>query len=315
MIRKIYHILRTARPRQWLKNLSIFAAPFFAGTLFDQEVFSLSFQSFLVFCAVSSGAYFLNDLVDAPRDRLHPIKKNRAIASGQISVPLATFVSLVLISFSIIYSFIYLDDYFTLMIVFYISLQLAYSFYLRNVIILDSLIVASGFVIRVFAGGLASKTSISSWIALTTIGISLLLAFGKRRSEKTILSKVLGDSRDIETRATLRHYPDTLLDSMISMSSAYTILTYSLFTFMVPTERIGNRISSFLPTILKSPKLMMLTIPIVIYGIARYLYVIYEKEEGESPERVLMTDKPLLITVVLWGLVATGIIFLLPNLG
>ena len=137
----------------------------------------------------------------------------------------------------------------------------------------------------------------------------------KRRSEKTILAKVLGSSKEIETRKTLRHYPDTLLDSMISMSAAYTILTYSLFTFMVPTQRVSSKISDFLPTILKSPKLMMLTIPFVIYGIARYLYVIYEKEEGESPERVLMTDKPLLIAVTLWGLIALVIIFLLPNLG
>ena len=314
MITKIYHIIRTARPRQWLKNLSVFAAPFFAGTLLNHETFSLSLQAFFAFCAISSGVYFLNDIVDAPKDRLHPIKKNRAIASGKLSPSLALVISLILIASSIIYSFMHLDDYFTIMLILYLSLQLAYSFYLRNIIILDSLIVASGFVIRVFSGGFASKTSISSWIALTTIGISMLLAFGKRRSEKTILAKLSADSKDIETRKTLKHYPDTLLDSMISMSAAYTILTYSLFTFMVPIQRVSNKISEFLPTVLKSPKLMMLTIPFVIYGVARYLYVIYEKEEGESPERVIITDKPLLIAVTLWGLIVAGIIFLLPNL-
>jgi len=315
MIQKLYQIIRTARPRQWLKNLSIFAAPVFAARLFMGDTFSLSLKAFIVFCAMSSGAYFLNDIVDAPRDRLHPIKKNRPIASGKLSMPLALFVSLVLIAGSIIYSFTYLDDYFSMILVFYIILQLSYSFYFRNVIILDSLIVASGFVIRVFAGGFASKTSVSSWLALTTIGISMLLAFGKRRSEKTILAKLLGSAKDVETRKTLRHYPDTLLDSMISMSAAYTILTYSLFSFMISPSRVSTKISVFLPSVMKSPKLMMLTIPVVIYGIARYLYVIYEKEEGESPERALLSDKPLLASVVLWGLITMIVIFFLPELG
>lgn len=314
MMRKIYHILRTARPRQWLKNASVFAAPFFAGTLLGGEVFSWSVKAFVAFCAISSGAYFLNDLVDAPKDRLHPVKRNRAIASGEISPLEAIIISLALISFSIIYSISFLDDYFVAMLFIYIAMQFAYSFYLRNVIILDSLVVASGFIIRVFSGGFASRTSISSWLILTTIGISMLLAFGKRRSEKTILSKYSVANEDIKTRETLRHYPDTLLDSMISMSASYTILTYSLFTFMVSPGEVGDKISSFLPTVLKSPKLMMLTIPLVIYGIARYLYVIYEKEEGESPERVLLSDKALLFTVVLWGLVASIIIFYFPIL-
>ena len=314
MIRKIYNIVRTARPRQWLKNLSVFAAPFFAGTLLHGEVFSWSLKAFIAFCAVSSGAYFLNDVIDASKDRLHPIKKNRAVASGQVSPLLAIIISVILISFAIVYSIIYLDDYFVAVLIFYVAMQFAYSFYLRNIIILDSLIVASGFILRVFSGGFASRTSISSWLILTTIGISMLLAFGKRRSEKTILAKFSANEGQIETRKTLRHYPDTLLDSMISMSASYTILTYSLFTFMVSPSQVGGKISTFLPSVLKSPKLMMLTIPLVIYGIARYLYVIYEKEEGESPERVLLSDKPLLIAILIWGALASLIIFYLPEL-
>lgn len=315
MIRKLYHILRTARPRQWLKNLSVFAAPFLAGTILDAETFSWSLKAFVAFCAVSSGAYFLNDVIDAPKDRLHPIKKNRAIASGEISPTLAITISIILFAFAITYSVLNLDSFFTLMLVIYVLIQFAYSFYLRSVIILDSLIVATGFIIRVFSGGFASRTSISSWLILTTIGISMLLAFGKRRSEKTILAK-FSDSSDAEimTRKTLRHYPDTLLDSIISMSASYTLLTYSLFTFMVSPADVGDKIGSILPVVLKSPKLMMLTIPLVIYGVARYLYVIYEKEEGESPERVLLSDKPLLWTVVLWVVVVSVIIFVLPNL-
>ncbi len=315
MVRKLYHILRTARPRQWLKNLSVFAAPFLAGTILNTETFLWSLKAFVAFCAVSSGAYFLNDVIDAPKDRLHPIKKNRAVASGDISPTLAITISILLISFAIIYSLLNLDSFFTVMLVTYVLIQFAYSFYLRNVIILDSLIVAAGFIIRVFSGGFASKTSISSWIILTTIGISMLLAFGKRRSEKTILARFSnGSDAEIMTRKTLRHYPDTLLDSMISMSASYTLLTYSLFTFMSSPAEVGDVIGSILPVVLKSPKLMMLTIPLVIYGIARYLYVIYEKEEGESPERVLLSDRPLLWTVILWVLTVSIIIFVFPNL-
>jgi 4-hydroxybenzoate polyprenyltransferase len=311
MMNKIYHIARTARPRQWLKNLSVFAAPFFAGTLLGPEVFVWSLRAFVAFCAVSSGAYFLNDVIDAPKDRQHPIKKNRAIASGQIPIPLAVFISIFLIAFSIIYSLTHLDDFFTIALVSYVILQLLYSFYLRNVIILDSLIVASGFIIRVFAGGFASRNSVSSWLILTTIGISMLMAFGKRRSEKTILAKFSDSPENVNTRKTLRHYPDTLLDSMISMSASYTLLTYSLFTFMASSGEVGGKLSDFLPVVLKSPKLMMATIPLVIYGIARYLYIIYEKEEGESPERVLLSDMPLLSTVMIWGVSVAIITFFL----
>jgi len=312
VITTLYHIIRTARPRQWLKNLSLFAAPIFAGRLFSGETLLSTSKAFLVFCVISSGAYFLNDIVDSPSDRLHPIKKNRAIASGKLSIGLASVISIVLILGSIVFSFLYLDPYFSTMLVVYVILQLGYSFYFRNIIILDSLIVASGFVLRVFAGGFASRTSVSSWLALTTIGISMLLAFGKRRSEKTILAKFSG-SGDAGTRKTLRHYPDALLDSMISMSASYTILSYSLFSFMISPSLVSRRLSSFLPSVLKSPKLMMLTIPVVIYGIARYLYVIYEKNEGESPERALLTDIPLLMTVLLWGAIALGVMYLIPD--
>jgi len=309
----IYQIVRTARPRQWLKNLSVFAAPIFAGRLFIGNTFDLTLRAFFAFCVLSSGAYFLNDIIDAPRDRAHPIKKNRAIASGKLSLGLASFISVALILIALVFSFLYLDSFFSLMLVTYIVLQVLYSFYFRNVIILDSLIVASGFVIRVFAGGFASRTSISSWLALTTVGISMLLAFGKRRSEKTILAKYVS-SDQIETRSTLRHYPDTLLDSMISMSASYTIFTYSLFSFMISPSRVSRTVSDLLPSVLKNPKLLMLTIPIVIYGVARYLYVIYEKNEGESPERALLSDMPLLVSVILWGVVTFGIIFFLPDL-
>lgn len=314
MFNLIYQIIRTARPRQWLKNFSLFAAPIFAGTLFEPRIIEMSLQAFVVFAAVSSASYFLNDIIDAPKDRMHPIKKNRPIASGKLPVGLAYVLWGLLLVGALIYSHVYVGSYFTLVIIAYVLIQLSYSLYFRDVIILDSLVVASGFVLRVFAGGFATNTSISSWLALTTIGISLLMAFGKRRSEKTILKRFL-HTEETETRKTLRHYPDTLLDSMISMAATYTVITYSFFTFQISSQLTVGRIVTVLPSILKNPKWMMLTIPFVIYGVARYLYVIYERNEGESPERVLLSDRPLLYTVILWGVSIISIIYLLPLVG
>ena len=305
----IYQIVRTARPRQWLKNLSVFAAPTFLGVLFDPITLVLSIKAFLVFCAISSGAYFVNDIKDAERDRNHPIKRNRAIASGKLPVWLAWIAALILFVFSFVYGYLFIGTFFTAAAVFFVVLQISYSFYLRNVIILDALLVATAFIVRVFAGGIAAEVSISSWLILATIGLSLLLAFGKRRSEKTLM-----ENPDLkgQTRKTLRYYPDTLLDSMISMSSAFCIISYSLFTFQTSPQTIGTGLATILPSILRSPKWLMLTIPIVIYGVARYLFVIYEKKEGESPERVLLSDTPLLSAVLLWLVAILAIRFLLP---
>lgn len=316
MIFTFYQLIRTARPRQWLKNVSLFAAPLFAGALLNPDTLALSLKALVVFCGVSSAGYIINDLVDAPKDRLHPVKKNRPIASGKLGTKTALTIIIILIASLLMYSLYFVGSYFTVVVISYIIIQIIYSFYLRDVIILDAMVVASLFILRVFAGGLAAEVSVSSWLILTTIGLSLLLAFGKRRSEKTILLKYDINSEKSETRKTLKHYPDSLLDSMISMSSAFCIITYALFTFQISPDGLYNpTLSSILPSILRTPKLMMLTIPFVIYGVARYLYVIYEKKEGESPERVLLSDKALLTAVLAWCVVTFVIIYVMPNLG
>jgi 4-hydroxybenzoate polyprenyltransferase len=314
MLNTFYQLIRTARPRQWLKNFAVFAPLIFAGLLLEPKNMELAFKAFLVFCALSSATYFMNDIVDAEKDKLHPIKKNRPIPSGKLSKKLAATISFLLAAGGLIFAYNQVGTYFTAVCMFYIVIQILYSFYLRHVIILDSLTVAAGFILRVLAGGIASYSSISSWLLLTTVGLSLLLAFGKRRSEKTILAQHQTPQEKLETRTTLRHYPDSLLDSMISTSSSFCLMTYSLFTFQTSTQGTTGELFKFLPSILSSPKWMMITIPIVIYGVARYLYVIYEKKDAESPERVLLSDKPLLITVVLWGLIVLSILYLLPNL-
>lgn len=295
-----------------MKNFSIFAAPLFFGNLFQETVLIKSTLAFFAFSAISSAAYFINDIIDAPKDRLHPVKKYRPIASGKLSERAAWFIAFVLVFSAIMFAIRFVGTFFAFSLIFYILIQIVYTLYLKNIIIMDSLAIATLFVIRVFAGGFASDTSVSSWLTLATIGLSLLLAFGKRRSEKTIVAQYLTEEDPGETRETLKHYPDNLLDSMISMSAAYSIITYSLFVFQISPETFSQSLSPFLPSILSSPKWMMLSIPIVIYGVARYLYVIYEKHEGESPDRVLLSDKPLLGSVMLWGLFIVFVIYVLP---
>lgn len=309
-----YQLIRTARPRQWLKNFAVFAPITFAGLLLEPKNFELAVRAFVVFCALSSATYFMNDIVDAKKDKLHPIKKNRPIPSGKLSKKLAVIASIVLVTVGLIYAYNKVGSYFTVICMLYLVMQICYSFYFRHVIILDSLIVASGFIIRVFAGGVASYSSVSSWLLLTTIGLSLLLAFGKRRSEKTILAQHQVSQDQAETRATLRHYPDSLLDSMISTSASFCLITYALFTFQTSPREVGVDFGKYLPTILGNPKWLMITIPVVIYGVARYLYIIYEKKDAESPERVMLSDKPILITVLLWTIVVLVILYGLPRL-
>lgn len=280
-----------------MKNLSLYAGVIFGDLLFKPDKLSVASLAFLIFCALSSAMYLLNDVIDAPKDRYHHFKKYRPIASGKLSVGAALFSALVLLAFSLITA-LWLGRFFLLASLVFVILQLSYSLFWKNFIILDALAVAGAFIVRFYAGALAVSSSLSSWLVLATIGVALLLAFGKRRCERTLL-KAYGIEK--ETRQTLKHYPDTLLDAMISMSSAFAIIAYSLFTFQISPSGTTTFLVRILPPILAAPKWMMLTIPLVIYGVGRYLYVIYEKKEGESPERVLLSDWPLLFTVALWG--------------
>jgi len=304
----LFYIIRTLRPRQWLKNLSVYAAPLFWGNLFEGEVFIATTKALVIFTITSSSVYLLNDVIDAPKDRLHPIKSNRPIARGLVSERLALLLAFLFIITALLLSLLNFGRFFVLTILSYFLIQVAYTLYIRNMIILDALTVATGFVLRVFAGTFAATVPISSWLVLSTIGVSLLLAFGKRRSERTILQS---EHIPLETRETLKHYPDNLLDSMISMSASFSVVTYALFAFQSSPTYTSRLVAQNLPATLASPKWMMLTIPIVIYGVARYLYVIYEKKEGESPERVLLSDAPLLNAVALW---VASIIFIVYGL-
>lgn len=293
------------RPRQWLKNLALYAPLVFWGALFRPGGFIKVTKAAILFSLVSSSVYLVNDVIDAPRDRRHPFKKSRPIAAGKLSIGVVLLAAALLLGFGLGGSFL-LETYFFFPVLVYFLLQIFYSFWLRQVIILDALAIALGFILRVFAGAWVLPVPLSSWLVLSAVGLALLLAFGKRRSERTILAR---EGLDLKTRKILEHYPDTLLDSMISMSAAYAILSYSLFAFQTSPLPATPLFETILPATIARPKLMMLTVPLVIYAVARYLYVIYEKKEGESPEKVLLSDRPLLASVLIWGLLVVGIIY------
>jgi 4-hydroxybenzoate polyprenyltransferase len=297
---KLYHLVRALRPRQWIKNLVLFAPIIFQGQFFNYDYFIKTLIGFFLFSGVASAVYLINDCYDYEKDKLHPVKRNRPIASGVLSINFALIVATVLIFAIVPYSFFTVGKYFGWVLVIYLLLQLAYNFQLKQVIIIDALTISAGFILRAFAGALAIPVSISSWLILAITGTSLLLAFGKRRAERTLLESQ-AISKD-STREILKHYPDALLDSMISTSASFCIITYALFTFQVSPDNVAFSLLEYiLPSTLVGVKFLMLTIPVVIYGVGRYLYVIYEKREGESPERVLLSDRPLLITVLIWS--------------
>jgi 4-hydroxybenzoate polyprenyltransferase len=305
-VQTIKAIVISARPRQWLKNLVIFAAAFLWGDIFKIGAFPQLLEAFIVFSFLSSTAYLINDIHDRKEDRKHPVKKKRPIAAGTLSVRTALATAIILGVGTLIYTYLNFNSYFFVTALTFSLLQLSYSLLIRNIIILDALWVAATFVLRVYAGAFVLPTPISAWVVLSVIGLSLLLAFGKRRSERTLLSSL---QKELSTRETLQHYPDTLLDAIISMSAAYTALAYSIFAFQSSPQGESLLPSDLLPSTLSSPKWILLTVPLVIYGIARYLFVIYEKKEGESPERVLTTDLPLLGIIILWGLILFIIIY------
>jgi len=299
-------LIISMRPTQWLKNLSLFAAIFFWGQLLEAEILFKVGEAFLAFSLLSSSVYLFNDIIDRQRDQRHPFKKERPIAKGTLPLPIAAAAFAIFAAGSLIWIALRFNQFFFNLALAFFILQLLYSLVFRNLIILDALIVAFAFILRVYAGAFIIPTPISSWLTLSVIGLALLLAFGKRRSERTLLSSL---HQKLLTRITLREYPDTLLDSMISMAAAFTIITYSLFAFQTSPTTEATFLAGLIPSTMATPRWMMLTIPIVIYGVARYLYVIYEKKEGESPEKVLLSDLPLLGAVCFWLLAVFLIIY------
>ncbi|MBI3109647.1 decaprenyl-phosphate phosphoribosyltransferase [Candidatus Daviesbacteria bacterium] len=308
MVKFFWGIVKAGRPRQWIKNLAVFAALIFSGTLLDQGNQIKTIEAFFLFCAFSSATYLLNDCFDIERDKLHPFKKLRPIASGLISVPWALSLALLIIVAALPISY-QLSPAFFFASVAYLILQVFYSAYLKQIILIDVLTIAAGFVLRVYGGVWAIDAHLSVWFLLSVTSFALFLAIGKRRSERTLL-----ETQASRHRETLLHYPESLLDSLTTMFANSTWLTYAFFAFLQPPITTRNIVSAFLGGFelpLTSAKYLMATVPVVIYAVMRYLYVIYEKKEGESPERVILTDRPLLATVLVWIIMVIGIIYYL----
>lgn len=288
-----YHLLVSMRPRQWLKNLVVFAALYLGGWLFDVERLSVVWMAFVVFCLASSAMYLVNDVVDRKNDRLHPTKRFRPIAAGQLPVWLAGLAAFGLIGVSF---WLALDIHRTLvaMVAGYIALQSTYSFIFKRTIIIDALLISLGFVIRVYAGAFVIAEPLSAWLLLAVAAGAWFLALGKRRSELTLMGHRVAS----EHRSTLLHYPAVLLDSLTTMSATAMVVFYCMYTFLSDKHGLSF-LTPYLPVTLEAPKLLMLTIPFVLYGVARYLYIIYEKKEADSPELALLRDVPLLIDLLL----------------
>ncbi len=308
MVKFLWGLFKALRPRQWVKNFALFTPLILSGSLLDPVHQLKALSAFLLFCGFSSATYLLNDVFDIERDRLHPFKIKRPIASGLISPVFAVTVALILILVSLPLAY-KLSPAFFLAGVLYLILQLFYSAYLKHVILLDVIVIATGFVLRVYAGVWAIDAHLSVWFLLSVTSFALFLAIGKRRSELTLMQ-----SQASKHRETLLHYPENLLDILTSMFANSTWLTYALFAFQQAPITTPENLLPFLGNLelpIWQAKYFMVTVPITIYAVMRYLYIIYEKKEGESPERVLVTDTPLLASVLIWLVLVIGIIYYL----
>lgn len=303
-------LLVSARPRQWLKNLALFAPLVFEGEFFNPNKFYLTLLAFIIFCILTSGIYIINDVVDFNKDKIHPYKKKRPVAAGLIDRKVALFFAIIFLTLAFLFAKI-LSGYFLTAVVAYIVLQVSYSLFLRSIILIDVMAIAAGFLIRVFAGASLIDAHVTVWFILTVTSLALFLAIGKRRSERTLLMGSV--EKNLETRTILQHYPENLLDSLSIMFATACWLSYTMFTFLQPPPSVGPQViilfGDYLPRTFLASKWLVATVPFVIFGVMRYLYVIYEKKEGESPERVLLSDKPLLASVLIWILLVFVVIY------
>ncbi len=305
---------KAMRPVHWIKNLSLFAAVFLSGTMFDKGQFEKVVWAFIAFCLVTSATYLINDVFDVKADRLHPTKKFRPVASGSLPISVALIEAIILALSSIFIAILGgLNSLFLSVIVVYLIMQFFYSAGLKNVAILDIIIIAAGFVLRVYAGAFAIDAHLSAWFLLCVISAALFLASGKRRAEINIAQNF-----NYATRKSLGTYKKELLNSYVTMFGNASWMSWALFTFFEsPKASLPFWLAlAELSRTTTIDKLLMSTIPITIFGIMRYESLIFEGK-SETPEKLLLTDRSLIIAVGLWllfiywvlysGVSATGI--------
>ena len=289
-MRSALALIASLRPRQWVKNLFVFAGVIFSQQLLTPRVWP-ALAAFAIFCGLSGAIYLFNDVADAEKDRLHPSKRRRPIASGALSLGAAVGAGVVLLAGCLAAAF-RLGPAFGLVALAYGALLTAYSVWLKHVVILDVLTVAAGFVLRAVAGAVAVDVEISGWLLICTILIALFLALGKRRHEYRSLTGASAAHRPI-----LADYSEGFLDQMISVVTASTVTTYALYTMSPET------VAKF------HTRLLPLTLPFVLYGIFRYLYLLYRRDLGGNPSDLLVTDRGLLLDALLWMVATLAIIY------
>jgi 4-hydroxybenzoate polyprenyltransferase len=279
------------RPEQWTKNVIVFAAALFGGRLLELDALKIALATFLIFCALSSAVYLFNDLADREADKRHPLKRSRPIASGALRPAHAVAFGIAL-AVGGTGAALWISPGVGLVAAAYLALLLGYSSALKHLVIVDALTIAGGFVLRAVAGALAVAVPISAWLLVCTSLLALFLAFSKRRHELMLLADGAGDHRRI-----LHEYSPYLLDQMIAVATASTLIAYSVYATSAETAaRLGtNRLG--------------LTIPFVLYGIFRYLYLVHQKRGGGSPAAMLVTDAPLLACVALWAMAVALILY------
>lgn len=300
---KLKYTIEAARPNQWIKNLIVFTAIVFSGNLLNYDLFIRTAFGFIIFCILSSTSYILNDIVDYPYDKKHPLKKLRPVAAGKLSIADATFVVFILSLTSLIISLSFSIPFFILASVFLI-LHFFYSFSFKKHPVLDIFTISFSFMIRAFAGQVLTGYHVQIWLLLTIFFISLFIATVKRHAELVVYGK--------ETRASLYYYKPHLLDFLTVTFATSTIITYSLYTFLERPPLIETGWSGSLSYILphfEARKWFMITIPLVVYGLSRYAQLLYERKEGEAPEKIITQDKPLIATILIWGIIVVFLIY------
>jgi len=282
-------IIETLRPRQWTKNLLLFAGLIFSRNFFQGPLLIKATAGFVLFCLLSGAEYLINDVVDREHDRNHPIKSRRPLASGRLTVSWALTVAIVLAVVGLAGSFL-LSRPFGWLAAVYFALMLGYTYILKHVVILDIIVIALGFVLRAVAGAVLIDVLVSSWLLICTIFLALFLGLCKRRHELILLGEGAGTHRKV-----LGEYSPYLLDQMVSVVTASTVMAYALYTTSAETvEKFGSRNLIF-------------TLPFVLYGIFRYLYLVHKKNLGGNPEQIFISDRPMIFNILLY-LLTTGLI-------
>lgn len=281
------YLLLSMRPKQWTKNAFVFAAAIFDRHLFQFDYMIKVVAAFALFCLISSAGYLLNDVIDIEKDRQHPKKRFRPLPSGKLKPSVAIGTMTLLLAFSIPAGLL-LDWRFGVVLICYFIIHICYCFYLKNVVIIDVFVLATNFVLRAVAGAFVISVAISPWLLVCTLLLALFLGLAKRRNELILLADGAGEHRPI-----LREYSSELVQEMISVVTSAVVVAYSLYAVTYPNNSY-----------------MSLTIPFVIYAIFRYLYLVYRRDEGGSPEELLLKDMPLLTCISLWGISCATILYL-----